>query len=114
MSKSKATTLSDLARRKEKDTGTDTSVESTTASTKAKTSKGKGRATATTSAEGSRGGTGKTAHLGLVIDPVPGGLYRVRNRAGGTPPKDFMGLWTTRSDIQARVAAYNKEHNKEV
>lgn len=109
MSKSKATTLSDLAMRKEKPTETNTSQESPTVSTKVKEPKDKDQTMVTASG----GGTGKTAHLGLVIDPVPGGLYKVRNRGGGTPPAEFAGMWTTRSDIKRRVDAYNTSRGKE-
>jgi len=75
-----------------------------------KTSKGAAPTSATKS--DGRGRT-KTGHLGLVIDPVPGGLYKVRNKAGGTPPHGFLGLYTELRQLQIRIKEYNESRGKE-
>lgn len=50
--------------------------------------------------------------LGLVIVPVPGGLYRVSNRDGGTPPDGLGALYTELAWLEEQVAAYNDRKKK--
>jgi len=40
-------------------------------------------------------------------------LYKVKNKAGGTPPKEFKGMFTGLGRMQKKIADYNREHNKE-
>lgn len=46
---------------------------------------------------------------GLKIYPVPGGLYMVRNLAGGVPPAPLGGLHTELKTLQEKVLAYNQQ-----
>jgi len=46
---------------------------------------------------------------GLKIIPVPGGLYKVRNLAGGVAPAPMGGMHSELSKLQDRVLAYNQQ-----
>lgn len=107
MSKSNKATPLDQETLSESSTGTDTSVASPTASTKGKA------APATKGTKAGSSGRAGTSHLGLVIEPMLSGLYRVKNRAGGNPPKQFNGLYTTLTQLTRDVRQWNKDNNKE-
>jgi len=114
MSKSSTTTPSEQETVKDKDTVTETSAASSTASTKAKARKGKGRDKEDQSTDSdSDVGAASTAHLGLEIVTLPNGLYKVKNKAGGTPPKQFKGMFTGLGRMTKKINDYNLEHNKE-
>lgn len=52
---------------------------------------------------------GLPGNKGLKIEPVPGGLYRVRNLAGGIPPHGLGGLHTELTRLQEQVTLYNSK-----
>jgi hypothetical protein len=46
---------------------------------------------------------------GLKVETVPGGLYRVRNLAGGVPPAPLGGLHTDMQMVHKLVLKYNQQ-----
>lgn len=44
----------------------------------------------------------------LRIQKIPGGLAKVVNSAGGTPPLEFKGLFTDMTRLTAAVDAHNQ------
>lgn len=50
---------------------------------------------------------GLPGNKGLKIVPIPGGLYRVSNLAGGEPPAPMGGMHTDLGKIQKLVWDYN-------
>ena len=94
---------------KDKDTKTVASEESTTEQTKVSTPADKDR----TKEEYYYEGRGETGHLGLAVISVPAGLYKIKNMAGGKPPKFMQGLYTSRTEAENLVKAYNEANNKE-
>lgn len=49
----------------------------------------------------------------MAVISVPAGLYKIKNMAGGKPPKFMQGLYTSRTEAENLVKAYNEENNKE-
>ena len=52
---------------------------------------------------------GLPGNKGLKIVPIPGGLYRVSNLAGGEPPAPMGGMHTDLGKIQKLVLEYNSK-----
>ena len=114
MSNARSATKSAPAKVKDKDTETDTSPVSQTVRTR--------EPQVTREWEDSQEGVGTTGmdvsdkvrcglpgNKGLKIIPVPGGLYQVRNLAGGQPPSPMGGWHTELARLQELVYQYNKQ-----
>lgn len=52
---------------------------------------------------------GLPSDKGLKIEPVPGGLYRVRNLAGGVAPAPMGGLHNELQSLLRLVRDYNSK-----
>jgi len=39
-------------------------------------------------------------------------LYKVKNKAGGIPPKEFQGMFTGLGRMMKKIQAYNELNNK--
>ena len=50
---------------------------------------------------------GGVPNLGLSLVPIPGGLYKVKNMDGGSPPENMKGFWNDLHELSKKIEQYN-------